>query len=232
MKPFIYVLLIISFIACKNKDADSLVGKWMTSGQNPEAWGFVLDKEGIATALPVKGVQYKTWEQVGSNLVLHGTKSEEPYTNSFKILSLKDNTLVVEDEDGRELTFTKTSAMNASDQDEEACYAYTMNQDTVFLHLTATRPRVTGDLTYQLHEKDANRGSIQGKMKGDTLLAEYTFNSEGRSSVREVVFIKKGETWVEGFGPVHDKEGKVVFQNHKDITFTNGLTLKKVNCVK
>ncbi|MDR6194844.1 lipocalin family protein [Siphonobacter sp. SORGH_AS_0500] len=234
MKPFALFLLLISLLACQNKDKDSVVGKWTLSGENQSDTGFTLDKEGIASAFPAGDIDYQTWEMQGDNLLLHGRKqqngSTSPYDHTLKVISIKDNTLIVETEDGQTLTYTKT--LDSAEENEEECYAYMTAKDTVYLHISRKNRNITGDLTYKLYEKDSNHGSLDGRVKGDTLLAEYSFSAEGRSSVREVIFLKKGDTYVEGFGPVNDKEGKTVFQDHKNITFINGITLSKTNCTK
>src|SRR5882757_5341997 len=79
---------------------------------------------------------------------------------------------------------------NAIDSAAAYCYYSARNRDTVFLHINVAGNKVTGDLEYNLYEKDKNKGSIQGMLKGDTLIAEYTFLSEGIESVREVAFLK------------------------------------------
>ncbi len=234
MKPLAFLMLIVSLVACQSKDQDSVIGKWTMSGENQTSAGFVFDKEGIASAFPAGEVEYKTWEMQGDNLILHGRKMENgssaEFDQTLKVISIKDNTLIVENEDGQTLTYTKT--LDSAQENEEECYSYVTPRDTVYLHISRKNRNITGDLTYKLYEKDSNQGSLDGRIKGDTLLAEYTFNSEGRSSIREVIFLKKGESYVEGFGPVTEKEGKMTFQDHKNITFINGITLTKTSCTK
>jgi hypothetical protein len=44
--------------------------------------------------------------------------------------------------------------------------------------------------------------------------------SEGISSVRQVVFLKKGNTYIEGYGDVvEEASGKVVFKDRKQLQF-------------
>jgi hypothetical protein len=102
--------------------------------------------------------------------------------------------------------------------------------DSIRLHLTNQNNAVTGELEYQLAEKDANTGMLRGQMKGDTLFAEYTFQSEGMESVREVVFLKKGDGWVEGYGEVEEKNGKMVFKSNARLQFDDKTVLTKVAC--
>ncbi len=115
---------------------------------------------------------------------------------------------------------------------ENSCYVYTSAKDTVNLHLQISGNIVTGDLAYNYFAKDKNTGTIQGNMKGDTLFAEYKFMSEGTESMREVVFLKKGNDFVEGYGDAEEKNGKMIFKNTSGLNFNNNLILKKVACEK
>ncbi len=83
----------------------------------------------------------------------------------------------------------------------EECYTYTKNRDTVALTLNQVGTAITGRLTYKLFEKDKNEGRVVGKIKGDTLLLDYTFASEGTTSMRPVAFLKQGDKLIEGYGP-------------------------------
>jgi hypothetical protein len=82
-------------------------------------------------------------------------------------------------------------------------------------------------LTYNIFEKDGNMGSLRGRVIGDTILAAYTFQSEGVTSVREVAFLKKDSILVEGFAPM-DEAGEH-FANRAELDFT-GIVLNAVNC--
>ncbi|MDQ3682503.1 MAG: hypothetical protein M3352_05435 [Bacteroidota bacterium] len=107
------------------------------------------------------------------------------------------------------------------------CYAGVRGKDSVFLRLNKNNNTVSGDLQYKRFEKDQNKGTIEGMMRGDTLLANYTFMSEGVSSVREIIFLKKGNTLVEGFGDVEEKSGKMVFKNTGAVKFDQSVVLRK-----
>ncbi|MBA3649699.1 MAG: hypothetical protein H0W62_14345 [Chitinophagales bacterium] len=138
-------------------------------------------------------------------------------------ISCKNNSIQTTDEENPEKTI--------SDKTNQ-CYAYTANKDSVFLHISITDTIVTGDLTYKLFEKDQNKGTLQGMMKGDTLIAEYKFLSEGTESIREVAFLKRGNDFVEGYGDVEGNNGKMVFKNTSTLNFNNNMILKEVDCEK
>ena len=112
----------------------------------------------------------------------------------------------------------------------ETCYQHTKDSSTIRLNVIINDNMITGNLTYDYYQKDKSKGTIKGQLKSDTLFADYTFMSEGVESVREVVFIKTANGWVEGYGEIDDKDGKVVFKNRNKITFDNNVVLKETAC--
>ena len=112
------------------------------------------------------------------------------------------------------------------------CYAYRTETDTVRLTLQTTQPTVTGQLAYRFFEKDRNQGTIRGVMHGDTLLADYTFQAEGTTSVREVAFLRRDIGFVQGYGPVTEVQGKTMFKLPRTLHFDAKYTLLPVPCPK
>ena len=110
-----------------------------------------------------------------------------------------------------------------------ACYAGTNGKDSFFMKMEVFPNVVTGKLDYDFAEKDRNNGEFDGVLKGDTLLADYTFRSEGISSTRQVAFLIRDSSVVEGYGPMEEKDGKMVFTGGSTLTFS-GTPLIKVPC--
>jgi hypothetical protein len=113
---------------------------------------------------------------------------------------------------------------------ERSCYAYTKNRDTIFLSINTRELQVNGTLRYNLYEKDRNSGKVTGKMIGDTLLLNYSFASEGTQSVRQLAFLKKGDSLIEGYADVQEKEGIVMFKKPTDLKFDGSIIMKKTDC--
>src|SRR5687767_6202376 len=66
------------------------------------------------------------------------------------------------------------------------CYLSLTGNDTVSMRLNINaNNEVNGKLTYH---KDNKEGTIVGNIKNDTLIAEYNFTTEGKSSIRQVAF--------------------------------------------
>lgn len=113
---------------------------------------------------------------------------------------------------------------------KQNCYTYTKNRDTANLTVISSGHIVTGELRYQLFEKDSNKGLIKGEMRGDTLVADYNFESEGVNSVRQVVFLHKDNKLLEGFGEVVERDGKMVFKNIAQLKFGDAIEFTKIAC--
>jgi len=113
---------------------------------------------------------------------------------------------------------------------KQFCYTYIKDRDTANLTFMSSGNITTGELTYRLFEKDRNKGIIKGEMRGDTLVADYTFNSEGIESVRQVAFLKKGDQLLEGYGDVEQKDHKTVFKNISSLSFGRSIIFNKTDC--
>jgi hypothetical protein len=111
------------------------------------------------------------------------------------------------------------------------CYSSTRDSSVVLLSFNVnSHQEVNGKLSYNLYGKDKNEGTIIGNMKGDTLIADYTFMSEGVTSVREVAFLRNEGVYVMGYGDVVESNKKVVFKDKKKLKFDADNTLIKVDC--
>ena len=118
-------------------------------------------------------------------------------------------------------------------ESELVCYQGIIKQDTITLGLLIKDNQdVTGELSYLFFEKDKNNGTIVGKMIGDTLKADYTFMSEGKQSIRQVVFLRKGKIMIEAYGDVAALDGKTIFKEPKKLYFDSATVLMEVDCSK
>ena len=114
----------------------------------------------------------------------------------------------------------------------EMCYEGVREKDTVSMTLIIKGDKLQyGNLSYNYFEKDDNEGTLVGAFRGDTLKAKYSFQSEGTMSVREVIFLKQGKNYIEGFGPVKEsQDGKVEFKDYNGIQFESSFPLSEVPC--
>ena len=101
------------------------------------------------------------------------------------------------------------------------CYSYATATDTIILKVIHIGNAITGTLVYSLKEKDKNKGRIQGNMRGDILVADYTFTSEGIQSTRQVAFKKEGNSFLEGYGD---------FKSLDSLNFNTSMKLVEIAC--
>jgi hypothetical protein len=126
-------------------------------------------------------------------------------------------------------TITAETAVVAA-AESRTCYANFKNRDSTTLELLKKGEKVSGILNVSLYEKDRNKGTVEGLVKGDTLLLNYTFNSEGTQSVRQVAYLQKDGKLIEGFGDVQEQNGKTVFKSLGDLKFDGSMVLEQSDC--
>lgn len=143
--------------------------------------------------------------------------------NNSSISSSVDDTTVNTGVSSGDTTFTPAP-------NNKTCYAYQSATDSVMLTINAADQNVYGNLVYAYSGKDRNSGTFNGSMKGDTLFADYVFMSEGKSSVRQVAFLKKGAGFIEGYGDVQMEGGKMVFKNTSALKFSSAMPLQQQLC--
>ncbi|MFC5626637.1 hypothetical protein [Algoriphagus winogradskyi] len=110
------------------------------------------------------------------------------------------------------------------------CFRYYGDKDTVLLTTHVDGMKITGTLDYSLFEKDKNTGTIEGEIRDDLIIAEYTFMSEGVTSNRQVVFKNTEEGWKEGYGEIKTVDGIPVYVNMDSLDYSHQIALTPVPC--
>lgn len=133
---------------------------------------------------------------------------------------------------GQEKNTDKTSPKNEDNKQSSSmnCYRYATEADTITLKVVQIGNNITGTLVYNLKEKDKNKGTIQGSMKGNILIADYTFQSEGIQSTRQIAFKLTDHFFMEGYGESYTKNGNVYFTNTDSLTFNGSMKLAEIAC--
>ena len=126
-------------------------------------------------------------------------------------------------------TITAETAVAAA-AESRTCYASYKNQDSTYLDLHIEGDQVSGALDIIPREKDRNIGTVSGLVKGDTILLDYTFQSEGMQSIRQVAYLQKDGKLVEGFAEVQEQNGKTVFKSLGDLKFDGSVILEQSAC--
>ena len=115
---------------------------------------------------------------------------------------------------------------------QKECYQAVLEKDTITLTVDVNSVNeFEGELDYSYYEKDKSFGTLLGNVKGDTIFADYKFQSEGTTSIRELAYLKKdANTYVEGYGEMIETNGKMSFKDKNKIKFDGNIVLKKIDC--
>ncbi len=97
-------------------------------------------------------------------------------------------------------------------QSLSGCYTMIIGKDTAFMQLKQTGDEVTGPLVYKRFEKDSNTGTVSLNVKTYTARGWYSFSSEGKTSVRQIVFKIDGSNLTEGYGDIEMKGDSAMFK--------------------
>lgn len=108
------------------------------------------------------------------------------------------------------------------------CYLAANNKDSVFVSYDDNLGTVVGKMFYKNYQKDSSFGDIIGTADGDTLKLDYTFQSEGLMSSREIWFLKKNGELHEGIGEM-DKSSGSKYADYKKLNFEGGNILKQAD---
>ncbi len=234
---YLFIVCIL-FMACNTAPQIGIEGNWVTGiqGQPGAQSGFSLKKDSTASSINAFTLQYEHWHRDGDMLILSGksigNRQTIDFADTLHIDDIGDSTLTLTRRGGETTTYKKIADSVAAvlvKYDDVQCYQYISDKDTVLLALTNAGDTVSGNLKYSLYEKDGNDGTVKGAMKGDTLIADYTFRSEGKESVREVTFLKKGQAFIEGFGDSKEVNGKMIFANRQALHY-DGFVLGREKC--
>lgn len=112
----------------------------------------------------------------------------------------------------------------------QSCFVGNTGKDSIYLSLDDNLGTFTGKMRYKNFEKDSSSGDVTGTQNGDTLKLNYTFASEGRTSDREIFFLKKGDQLIEGIGEQNSEGNESVYANPSKLKY-GGSALKQVDCV-
>ena len=87
-------------------------------------------------------------------------------------------------------------------------YVAHLANDVYTLNITGEQSGIVeGTLDINNAEKDSSTGTIKGTYKDGILLADYTFQSEGTTSLMQVIFKKVDNGFIRGSGKPDDATG-------------------------
>ncbi|WP_420151719.1 hypothetical protein [Spirosoma sp.] len=101
----------------------------------------------------------------------------------------------------------------AASKPDTMCFRQVVGRDSTTLQLVVQDSAVTGQLNVVPYEKDQARGSIQGTLTNNQVIADWQRSGEGVTQAYKVIFTLKGDaiTWREG--ERIEEQGKWVLKN-------------------
>ena len=110
----------------------------------------------------------------------------------------------------------------------KGCYVSKLAKDIYVLNIQSeNNGMVSGMLAYNNYQKDSSSGSFSGTFSNNILLGNYSFDSEGMRSNRQVIFNRVEGNFIQGFGPAKTVDDKEVFENLSAVTYDPKLVFVK-----
>ncbi len=110
------------------------------------------------------------------------------------------------------------------------CYEMIISNDTAFMKIEQNSDVFNGTLNYKRKDKDSNKGNVSLTKKGNRAEGYYTFQSEGKTSVRQIVFEISNNSFAEGYGDIEMKNDTAVFKFPHALNFEVKHAYNKINC--
>lgn len=101
------------------------------------------------------------------------------------------------------------------------------NNTRIEIKLQLIKKKASRTIEYALAKKDRNTGTFEGTFENNILIADYTFQSEGKKSVRQIAFQLQDDQLVEGCGELTAEGTK--FIDISKIRFNSIMPLTKTN---
>ena len=110
------------------------------------------------------------------------------------------------------------------------CYQMLHKKDIGTMQLSVSDSTVTGKLNYILYKKDSNAGNVKGVIRDSSIIADYTFESEGMLSVRQVIFKIYPGKLVQANGEIEERNGKQFFKDLQHLYYDTSFSFYKTLC--
>lgn len=131
----------------------------------------------------------------------------------------------------KDMSMGDTPAVVGQNESIVGCYVATIAKDVYTLKIESHEGlTVAGTLAYKNFEKDSSSGTLTGVYDGTVLLGDYSFNSEGMTSLAQVAFKKTLDGFVRGFGDTQTVGNKEMLIDTTNLSYENSPTFVKTAC--
>ena len=121
-------------------------------------------------------------------------------------------------------------ATTAAPASLNGCYEMIISGDSAFMNIEQSSDMLNGTLKYKRKDKDSNNGKVVLTKTGNRAEGYFTFQSEGKTSVRQIVFKIEKNSFAEGYGDIEMKKDTAVFKYSHALNFEEKHTFNKVTC--
>lgn len=112
----------------------------------------------------------------------------------------------------------------------DGCYMMIIENDTAIMNVTQQQDSITGSLVYKRDGKDNNTGSVSLVKTSNRVEGWYRYQSEGKISVRQIVFKTTSNSFSEGYGDIKMNNDTAFFKYPHALNFEDKHPFNKVNC--
>jgi len=110
------------------------------------------------------------------------------------------------------------------------CYQMIIGKDTAWMNIILQGNSLIGKLNYKRFEKDNSTGGLQLQFTNGKWEGWYDFLSEGKASVRQIIFKYDEGTFEEAYGDVIMKQDSVFYKYPSTLNFERGHPFRKMAC--
>ncbi|MEO5990161.1 MAG: hypothetical protein ABIP68_00875 [Ferruginibacter sp.] len=153
----------------------------------------------------------------------------------YLLVGCQTSSMKKKDVEAADAVALKDSLATASAQkgeDFSGCYQLIIAQDTADMNLQESNDLITGTLKYNRFEKDDNDGTVALRWKSPYLIGWYTFQSEGKLSVREIKLLVNGTTLSEAYGDVASFVDTFKYKYPDNLNYETNHPFQKIACVQ
>lgn len=122
------------------------------------------------------------------------------------------------------------SAKKIQNYNINGCYKMIIENDTATLKVSQQKDSIIGSLIYKRKEKDSNKGEVHLLKTKDRVEGWYTYQSEGTTSVRQIVFKTTDSSFAEAYGDIKMRNDTALFKYPHALNYEEKHSFNKVNC--
>jgi hypothetical protein len=111
------------------------------------------------------------------------------------------------------------------------CYVAQIDKNVYTLRIQGQNSAtVTGILHYDNFQFDDSSGTFSGTFENNILLGDYSFTAEGMDSIRQLIWKRSDNDFIQGFGDYNTIDGREIFSDPTKIYWDPVYTYTNSSC--